>query len=768
MHFLKILVSCLILLGAAAGAVGCNGAGQATALTSSIKLTEPSRRQVQRGARQASVWRFVYCLEDETDPAGLAAFLHEVAGKQPFGKRIEVLSCIGLSQDTLGSGPLALFGDRLPPGADRLPLVRIATGWRFDDRHDLNTDGVLILPFYRNPWASRATVTGLYLSGDPARLVDRLRAEYDDNYDRMFWPNRAYELYRSNGDRTFGTFADTSWNFDAATEISLKAPDKPVYDRDGLVVYSYDGVVKPAEIKRVARTLLKISRLAEALFVSKATSLPEIRLYPNLERIGLRTGSMEPIQYDVMKKVLHVVPSFNSVDDLLANSSAWKAIIVNHLTWVTDENHWPGIVAAVQSCVSDSLGNTYAEEKRTALRMLDRNMFSSRGGKIAAGASFRWTRAYALARHRNNFSSNFPLNNELKKYFKTSDINPSLTTSKVADPESPPAPRALTKAHLAGMTFAHQGYRIHNGYGGEKIKPALDSLAVLNVNALAIVPYTYMRDPNKPTELPIPTDAGSENDWATICSLREADKRGWFTLLKPQIWIGGGLWPGDVDFLTEEDWDTFFSNYEFWIMHYALLAERENVDALCLGTELVKTTRKHPDRWRAIIRNVRAVYGGQLTYAANWGEEFDNFTFWDDLDAVGLNSYYPLSEKDSPTDEELLAGARRWFEMAAKVSQASDRPLWLTEVGYRAVGEAWKNPHAEANGRVSDPAAQARCYRAMLTAAAETPELTGMFLWKWPSYLGVKNRRNPGTEFCVGGKPAATIFKEYNAGIIKR
>jgi len=326
----------------------------------------------------------------------------------------------------------------------------------------------------------------------------------------------------------------------------------------------------------------------------------------------------------------------------------------------------------------------------------------------------------------------------------------------------------MINGNLAGMTFAHQGYRIHNGYGGEKIKPSLDSLEVLSVNSLAVVPYTFMRNPAKPTKLSIPKGAGGENDWATICSLREAAKRGWFTLLKPQIWIGGGHWPGDVAFTSAEDWDTFFRNYEFWIMHYALIAEQEGVDALCLGTELVRTTVDHPDRWREIIAKVRAVYGGQLTYAANWGEEFENFAFWEDLDAIGLNSYYPISDKDDPSDEELLNGARSWFRMAAEVSEKTNRPLWLTEVGYRSVEGAWKNPHAESDGRSPSNETQARCYQAMLTAAGETPELKGMYLWKWPSYLGIEGHRYPGTAFTPGGKPAASVLQEFNTEWRKR
>lgn len=761
MHILKILVSCMFLLAAAAGAVGCNGASQTATVAAPETASEPTRRQLQRRARQASVWRFVYCLEDEADPAGLKALLHEIAAAQPFGKRIEVVSCNGLSLDTLGSGPLNFFGNRLPAGAERLPLTRTPNGWRFVNDHEIAPDEVLLIPYYRNPWPGNPTVAGFYLSTNPIKLVERLREEYVGNFDRMFWPNWAYELYRANGDRTYGAFADTSWNFDPAAEITLKAPDKAVYDQDGLQVFAYDGVVLPPEVDYTVATVQKVRRLTDALFRPKEKFFPEIRLYPNLERIGLRTGRMDPVQYDAEKKVLHLVPSFVPEDDLLASSTVWRAFIGHHVGGVKNEGAWPFITAFVQGYAGEDLGPTYTADKLMALRMSTRNMFNPHAEKLFELASPRWSRSYALAEFSTKGDLQPPLNGYIDETFRELEVRPVSRTDDA--PLDPVAYRPMNKVNLAGMTFAHQGYRIHNGYGGEKIKPSLDSLAALSVNALAVVPYTFMRDPTKPTELPIPQDAGGENDWATICSLREAAKRGWFTLLKPQIWIGGGHWPGDVTFTSDEDWDTFFSNYEFWIMHYALLAEREGVDALCLGTELVRTTVEHPDRWKTIIAKVRAVYGGQLTYAANWGEEFENFTFWDELDAIGLNSYYPISEKDDPTDEELLDGARRWFKLAAEVSKQVDRPLWLTEVGYRSVAGAWKNPHAESNGRDPDNTTQARCYHAMLSAAGETPELKGMFLWKWPSYLGIEGYRHQGTAFTPGGKSAAGVLQEFNS-----
>ncbi len=286
-----------------------------------------------------------------------------------------------------------------------------------------------------------------------------------------------------------------------------------------------------------------------------------------------------------------------------------------------------------------------------------------------------------------------------------------------------------------GMTFAHEGYDGIRGYGGEATRASMDSLARLSVDALAIVPYTFMRDAHRPAALPIPDRKGGETDDAVIAAIAQTHRKGWRVLLKPQIWLRDG-WPGSIDFDTAEDWDAFHEYYHTWMMHYARLAAAHEVEALCIGTELTQATLRHPEFWRKLITDVRAVYPGIVTYAANWGEEFEGITFWSELDALGLNGYYPLSPKPDPTDAELLEGAQAWMRMADASAATADKPLWLTEIGYRSVTQAWQNPHAGVDGRASDTLAQARCYAALFQAAAESEHLEGIFIWKWPSYLG--------------------------------
>ncbi len=99
--------------------------------------------------------------------------------------------------------------------------------------------------------------------------------------------------------------------------------------------------------------------------------------------------------------------------------------------------------------------------------------------------------------------------------------------------------------------------------------------------------------------------------------------------------------------------------------------------------------------WRGLIENVREAYGGTVTFAAN----FDNYhevAFWDALDLIGVNAYFPLRQSpDGPPSEAALGQA--WsstFEGIAAFSaeRGLDLPVIFTELGYTQRGGATAAP----------------------------------------------------------------------------
>lgn len=324
----------------------------------------------------------------------------------------------------------------------------------------------------------------------------------------------------------------------------------------------------------------------------------------------------------------------------------------------------------------------------------------------------------------------------------------------------PPAKRVASSKPLwyQGFNLAHEGYQIYNGYISDEAMQATSLTRELGANAGAIVPYSFMRDPTKPTPFYIPRFAGGETDESVACLSRNSHKLGLSVLIKPQIWIRGS-WPGDIEMSSEKEWDQFFYNYERWMMHYAFLAEIYQADMLCIGVEMVKTTLQHPDKWRAMTQNLRRLYSGPIVYAANWGEEFEQAEIWDAMDYIGFNCYYPMSEKEKPTLKELKKTFSQTAEKAKTVSEKFQRPLMFTEIGFRSIEAPWKHPHAEAGGAAVSEEDQALAYQAVCEVLQPSDWMNGIFWWKWPSYTQYPTEESK--SFTPMGKQAQEVVADW-------
>ena len=79
-------------------------------------------------------------------------------------------------------------------------------------------------------------------------------------------------------------------------------------------------------------------------------------------------------------------------------------------------------------------------------------------------------------------------------------------------------------------------------------------------------------------------------------------------MLKPHIWLrkaSADEWRGIIRMDTEEDWQSWFTDYGKFILHYASLAEREKVALFCVGVELSRTAIEREADWRDLIVRIR-------------------------------------------------------------------------------------------------------------------------------------------------------------------
>ena len=315
-----------------------------------------------------------------------------------------------------------------------------------------------------------------------------------------------------------------------------------------------------------------------------------------------------------------------------------------------------------------------------------------------------------------------------------------------------------------GFCFAHEGYDIYNGYLSRETKQSVEKMQSLGANSFSITPFTSMRDANKPVPLRFWEFAGAENDESLIYLSHLSKTLKMNVILKPQIYLGENSWPGNIEMTNKNDWQKFFHFYFNWISHYAMLAEMYKIPILCIGNELSKATVGHEEDWINMVKKIRRIYNGKIVYGPNWSSEFSKLTFWNYFDYIGLSEYFPLSDKNNPTDEELFHGAELVMNKIHSVQKKYDKPVIFTEVGFRSTGEPWKTALEKDTKNEISLMNQARCYNALFKAAYNQKWLAGMYWWKWPSYLAYGGGHD-NEHYTPNNKPAEDIVKEWYSKI---
>ncbi|MBN2528497.1 MAG: hypothetical protein JXR76_19065 [Deltaproteobacteria bacterium] len=228
-----------------------------------------------------------------------------------------------------------------------------------------------------------------------------------------------------------------------------------------------------------------------------------------------------------------------------------------------------------------------------------------------------------------------------------------------------------------------------------------------------------------------------------------------FPILRVEDKSNGG-WRGT---LKPSDSDAFFENYTQYVLRYAEVAAKHNVTLFSIGSEL-STMDVHTDKWRAIIRAVRAVYPGKITYSANW-DHYDKVEFFDDLDFLGVTGYFQLADKRLPIEnnpplEMLVHSWREVYFRLMRWQHKFDKPLIFTEVGYLSQKGAAAAPWAEGANETVDLEIQRRCYEAFIRVVDNSDTVAGAYFWNWFDWEGENDR-----EYTPREKPAAAEIKSW-------
>ena len=295
------------------------------------------------------------------------------------------------------------------------------------------------------------------------------------------------------------------------------------------------------------------------------------------------------------------------------------------------------------------------------------------------------------------------------------------------------------------------------GYSQPSVKKDLAEIKTLGSTAVTLVPTWYMQKADSNSIAP--NVAKSPTDKSLITAIRWAHQDGLKVVLKPHVDVIDESFRGDIQ---PSDHILWFQSYEAMINHFADIAAAGGVDVFTVGTEL-KSMSAETDAFRKVIGLARAKFSGQLVYAANW-DEVDQVQFWDSLDLIGVDAYYPLSSPgQKPSVDDLVSAWQAPLNALKTTSDKWGKPVVMTEIGYPTQADATAHPHEVKPGEPEDEQAQATAYGAGFRAFRDQEWLHGMSWWSWRGDPGTDENLN--IDFTPQDKKAERVLAKGQGGI---
>jgi T5SS/PEP-CTERM-associated repeat protein len=253
---------------------------------------------------------------------------------------------------------------------------------------------------------------------------------------------------------------------------------------------------------------------------------------------------------------------------------------------------------------------------------------------------------------------------------------------------------------------------------------------------------------------------------STIASVQSAIDTihglGMKVLLKPMLDVSDGTWRAYINPTQPDTWFGYDATNPFtgantaplvgsfgnFIDTFADIAQAKGVEMLSIGCEMNNMENaSNSTRWTNLIDNVRTHYSGPLTYSANWSTAgappgggasvaggYNNVTFWNQLDEIGIDAYFPVANTTNPTIAQLQNG---WINTANTIenwrSSASltGKRVIFSETGYASYDGTAESPYASAGNQAVDEQEQSDAYTALLSVMDNRSWWDGAFWWNW-------------------------------------
>jgi hypothetical protein len=333
---------------------------------------------------------------------------------------------------------------------------------------------------------------------------------------------------------------------------------------------------------------------------------------------------------------------------------------------------------------------------------------------------------------------------------------------------------------IKGVTFVAEHYlnysfkkRPEEGYLGGLAAQSLAKVKDVGANYITVLASRFMDNGYSSFLSHDPQKTPSNEELTHL--IKAAHDMGLKVMLKPHVDCRDVTWRGII---RPKDLNFWFNSYDNFMQYYAQLAQETGIEMFCMGCELISLSlpKENLPKWERIIANVRKVYKGPITYAANWNShgEYKEVPFWHLLDYLAVDAYFPLSDKQRPTVDDLVKGwnnyegtnpdiqpgVHHWIDEMEKWHKRHKKQVLIAELGYRSIEYPGKMPYAWAGGAGEEHAvSQANCYEAMLAVFGKKEWCEGIFWWNW--LTNPEAGTEDDTDYTPQNKPAEGVLKKF-------
>ncbi len=182
-------------------------------------------------------------------------------------------------------------------------------------------------------------------------------------------------------------------------------------------------------------------------------------------------------------------------------------------------------------------------------------------------------------------------------------------------------------------------------------------------------------------------------------------------------------WRGSIEPQNRAAW---FRSYNKLLLPYAAAAQAGHAATFVLGTELVSL--EGAPQWQGLVRSLRSVYSGQLTYDQNH-DEFGSYTANPPVPSHNVDAYPQFSLPDSASVARLTSSWEAWL---GAHPFSVRRELTLSEIGIDAVAGSYQEPWAWRRTRTApiNTRVQAAWYQAACNAVSDQQIGGGIYWWE--------------------------------------